>query len=461
MLFLLLSRSLSIDLPLWPKRYHLIGTWKIPYGQISQPFLVTTDTIVNRQAVNVFNGLQHSIVHAANKYSVSRQVSTIDGLAADYCTISNPTGAATLTEYLPTNSSGDWFYIGIKPVLGRNCHFWRKSLDVLDWFDEFYATVDGLNPIRFLQNGTSLRGSHPALYLFDIDEFGPTIDEFEFYVPPTCQGSIGPPGPSFGLSKQPRQLPPDSQQVCANISEASTTVNLPLNFSWRDTPSVVPRVRDQATCGSCWAVAASEAVSAQLNLRFGRSIEHAAGQFVDCTWGGVNFACNGGEGWEAYGNFVKSGANLTTEDVYPYIGIGGYCPKDFVTDLGFGLDPEKPCLQFRDPDLETHQLLKWAVYTYGPLMVSIRAGTDPFVNLDPKWPYLTDPEYCDAKNWAENVVDHGVLLTGWRQVGGKNYLEIMNSWSPRWGAEGFGYIDEEYDCGIRTMVLVPRLAGAA
>jgi hypothetical protein len=55
-------------------------------------------------------------------------------------------------------------------------------------------------------------------------------------------------------------------------------------------------------------------------------------------------------------------------------------------------------------------------------------------------------------------LDHGVLLTGW-VVGpnGKKYLEIENSWSTNWGVEGFGYIDEETDCGIEGMVLLPNL----
>jgi hypothetical protein len=196
-----------------------------------------------------------------------------------------------------------------------------------------------------------------------------------------------------------------------------------------------------------------------LGLRFGRQIEHSVAQFVDCTWGGVNFACDGGEGWQGYGNFVNSGQQLTTEDVYPYIGVGGYCPKNFLSDLGFGLDSKEPCIQFKDPDVAGHSLLKNAVYTYGPLMVSIRAGTDPFIQLDPKNPYFSNATVC-TPTWEENLVDHGVLLTGWRLVGGVNYLEIMNSWSTKWGEDGFGYIDERYDCGIRTMALVPKLQGS-
>ena len=90
-------------------------------------------------------------------------------------------------------------------------------------------------------------------------------------------------------------------------------------------------------------------------------------------------------------------------------------------------------------------------------MVSIRAGVDPFIQLkgDNKW--YSNSEFCDAKSWDSQKVDHGVLLTGWTYHEGKLYLEIMNSWSTDWGDNGFGYIDGEYDCGINSMVLLPTV----
>jgi hypothetical protein len=51
-----------------------------------------------------------------------------------------------------------------------------------------------------------------------------------------------------------------------------------------------------------------------------------------------------------------------------------------------------------------------------------------------------------------------VLLTGWIvRADGKRFLEIENSWSENWGADGFGYIDEVADCGIEGMVLLPNV----
>jgi hypothetical protein len=40
---------------------------------------------------------------------------------------------------------------------------------------------------------------------------------------------------------------------------------------------------------------------------------------------------------------------------------------------------------------------------------------------------------------------------------GKPLLEIENLWSENCGASGFSYIDEEADCGIDGMLLLPKL----
>jgi C1A family cysteine protease len=79
------------------------------------------------------------------------------------------------------------------------------------------------------------------------------------------------------------------------------------------------------------------------------------------------------------------------------------------------------------------------------------------MELAPENPWYSNPAVCDTGNWTKNVDDHIVLLTGWAVHEGKSYLEIQNSWSEFWGADGYGYIDEEYDCGIYAMAVLPHI----
>jgi hypothetical protein len=389
--------------------------------------------------------------------------------ASSYCVESPYTGAPT--DFLPNLTDPKWVWQNTTSLLGITCDVWNFSFNRdLGWYYVFYTDATTGAPVRYWQHGRSIRNSHPTDYYFDIEEFGPTIDEAEFYVPPDCKGYSLPPGPSFGIRRKMKRhaaagWTPETQNVCS-VTATVGAATLPVNFSWRDVPHVVPRVRDQAVCGSCWAQAAFEALSAQLSMKLGKRVEASVQQLMDCGWGTAvvgndtteNIACSGGEGWLGYGLLANQTAKVVSEEEYPYIGASGYCPAAFTSNLGVAINKTQPCIQFRvtkhDP---THVLLKNAVYKYGPLMVSIRAGFDAFVALNSTSPYITDSPHCNVSSWDGDYVDHGVLLTGWRKHNAKSYLEIENSWSTTWGVDGFGYIDEETDCGIESMALVPIL----
>lgn len=471
----------DLPLPSYPKTYRFKGTWSVPYWGLKQPFYVSYDASVpgkERIAENTFNA-SHSI-HYLKSFTVSRQLYTNitngEYIKSQYChqTFLDPKEEDSLTEYLPRDSS-EWKYVGEYVLLGRKTQKWRHELGINGWFYDFYADSETLQPVRLFQNGTSIKGSHPTIYILDIEEFGLTVDESEFYVPSTCQKANAPVGPTkqardISIPKRstkkddPYKYKPDDQPYCENITDIEYEFNIPKSFSWRDVPGVLPKVRDQATCGSCWAMAAEEAAAAQLSLKSDRNISLSVQQFVDCSWGeGVNNACDGGEGWESYYQLLTNKIQITSEKEIPYIGISGYCP----TKVSEPIATITGCKQFKpDPNDVSHFLLKKALLKYGPLMVSIRAssnetGVAPFVTLNSTVNTYTNEKLCNAQKWDKQWVDHGVLLTGFttKVVDGqeRNFLEIMNSWSTDWGDHGFGYIDEQYDCGIDSMVLLPTV----
>lgn len=475
--------SADLPLPSYPKKYRFKGTWSVPYWGLKQPFYVSYDASVEGKECiveNTFNTKQS--IHCLKKYTVSRQLYTniTDGVYTNsqYCrqTFLDPKEDDSLVEYLPRDNS-IWKYAGEFILLGRKTHKWRYELGINGWFYDFYADSETLDPVRLFQNGTSIKGSHPTIYILDFEEFGLTVDESEFYVPSTCQHANTPVGPTRRLPEDisiPKRsnkkandykYQPDEQPYCENVTSLDVGFDIPEKFSWRDVPGVLPKVRDQATCGSCYSMAAEEAASAQLSLKSDKYVSLSVQQFVDCSWGeGINCACDGGEGWETFYQLQKNNIQITSEKEIPYLGISGYCP----TKVSEPIAKITGCKQFKqDPsDPSNHELLKKALMKYGPLMVSIRAGSDepgvaPFAALNTTVNTYSNAKLCDATKWEKQWVDHGVLLTGFmtKEVDGqkKKFLEIMNSWSTDWGDHGFGYIDEDYDCGIDSMVLVPTV----
>jgi len=445
----------------FPSKYRIKGIWSIPYWQsIYEPIEIHTDlsSEPKRQAIINYNGIASSILLTnstnSTKYTIQASPNGTNCLA----TVSGePTDPI---EFLPDYTTSDWENQGYTVVLGKNVtKYHRQDPDVSNWYYDFYIDAETSDPVRYFMHGASIQHSHPADYYFDISEWGPTIDESAFVPPSTCDTRSFP-GPTLNkkrfMSSDMKKTLSDApwQDYCPIVTDTEISEEIPENFSWRDR-GILPRPRDQANCGSCWAQSSGQAISAQLSLRTGKQQDISVQQIVDCVWYDVNqtnFACAGGDGWSTYEMLIENHIDLTSEASYPYIGVGGYCstPKTDLIARVTGcrqLNPKGDKWEDRAP------AIKRTLYKYGPLMVYIVASQPDFYPLQ-KGTIYSDPT-CMPDSGLNDGVDHGVLLTGWKVINGTPTWEIMNSWSDLWADDGFGYIDMKYDCGINSMMLWP------
>ena len=432
----------SIPLPKWPKEYHLKGTWNIPYWQIRQPFEVDTCRGKGFQSEIAYNGIAQNIHYLKQrKYTIQTSPA---GLTCSFTDL-DPNAPDSLIEYLP--SGDDWVYIGERIVLGRETHAWRRDDKSKGWYYIFYADKVSLNPVRYFQHGGSIRHSHPAEYIFDIEDFGPTANHSTFTIPTDTCRNMSSGGPTKNLkyahdiSKPIRSV---KQDYCS-ILEPEQTIEIPKEFSWRQVKGVVPTVRDQSNCGSCWAQSAVEAISSQFSIHKKGNVSISVQQVIDCVWAPTTMACAGGEGFDAYEILKRDRILLSTEEEYPYLGVSGYCQSTFDNPIGYVTG----CHQVKPSDYNS---LKRALYKYGPLMIYVKSGFDEFVAY--KGGVFNNPK-CHV---TIDQLDHGVLLTGWKIIDGVETFEIMNSWSTMWGDQGFAYIASgDNDCGVSLMALLPKV----
>ena len=299
----------SKDLPKWPKTYTLKGVWRIPYGKVNEPFIVYTDYNKKRQVESAYEGLQHTI-HILSNRSYQLQPN-VDHMT---CLFSDMGETDSLHEYLPLNNN-EWIYKGEVVVLGKKADMWEKITHPTNgWYYRFYACPHSGNPIRIFNHGQSLRHSHPADYYYDISEFAPGIDETAFILPTDCK-NVDTAGPvlSNDISKPGKRRSENS--ITCPIKVPTYEGELPNEFSWRNIPNALPIPRDQSNCGSCWAEAAAQGISALFSIMLIKITSISIQQFMDCTWGPRNHACQGGESDDGLRYLIQANRSLALEEI--------------------------------------------------------------------------------------------------------------------------------------------------
>lgn len=215
-------------------------------------------------------------------------------------------------------------------------------------------------------------------------------------------------------------------------------IKLPTNFDWRKRGVISP-VKNQGSCGSCWAFSVTGNIEGLHAIKTGALEEYSEQELLDCDT--VDSACNGGLPDDAYKAIEQIGG-LELESDYPYQAKKSQCAfnKDKVrVKLSGAVDL---------PQNETAMAL-WLVAN-GPISIGINANAMQFYRggISHPWKILCRP----------GGIDHGVLIVGF---GVSNYPKfnktlpywiVKNSWGAKWGEQGYYRVFRgENTCGVGSM----------
>ncbi|XP_015890231.1 cysteine proteinase mucunain [Ziziphus jujuba] len=192
---------------------------------------------------------------------------------------------------------------------------------------------------------------------------------------------------------------------------------LPESVDWRRQGAVNP-VKDQGSCGSCWAFSTIAAVEGINQITTGKLISLSEQELVDCDRS-YNEGCNGGLMDYAF-EFIIQNGGMDTEDDYPYAGFDGKCDlakenKKVVTIDGY-----------EDVPAYDENALRKAV-AHQPVSVAIEAG-GPALQLYESGVFTGE---CGT------ALDHGVVVVGYGKENGIDYWLVRNSWGNSWGEDGY------------------------
>ena len=224
------------------------------------------------------------------------------------------------------------------------------------------------------------------------------------------------------------------KKLSSSSSSATTThrkleekmnnnVALPDYVNWIALGGVTP-VKNQGSCGSCWAFSTTGALEGAKFVRTGELVALSEQNLLDCDH--KDLGCNGGLMDNAFKFDEKSGG-LCSEEDYPYEAKQGQvCNPMNCTDV-----PGSVVSTFYDvPPGDTMAMV--AAIAMQPISVAIQA--DQFVFQFYKTGVLTDD-----KCGKEGNIDHGVLAVGYGSDFETNepYWLVKNSWGEQWGENGY------------------------
>jgi len=230
-----------------------------------------------------------------------------------------------------------------------------------------------------------------------------------------------------GMAALNSTAPPRSNLTAMNLSNLSTMSflgSLPKSVSWRH---ITGKIRDEADCGGCWAVAASSALDSHILKATGRRVDVSVEAFVDCTYGpnSGNSCSKGGTRSEAFQYAVQQG--IADAGSYPFTAAhnGGH---QGACRMGHGVEAVAGISGWEQVEANNAWALMEAVATKGPISVGIDASKH--------WDFYKGGilDTCDDHHM---VMDHDALLVGYGEEHGVQYWLVQNGWGAGWGEGGF------------------------
>merc|ERR1712212_1424774 len=265
--------------------------------------------------------------------------------------------------------------------------------------------------------------------------------EFEKYTLSEMYARAG--GPAAVINNPPKPAPA-SAELKAKVAD------LPENFDWSDVDGVnyVTDVRDQASCGSCYAFASLSSVADRLRVATenARDEVFSTQDVLECS--ALAQGCMGGFSYLIAGRMSLE-QGVVHEECNKYTAMDGPCSTDmscertYVSDYQYLGGYYGAC---------SEELMMQALVEKGPMPVAFMVYSD-FYGYDGGIYHHTG--FRDEYNPLE-LTSHAVTLVGYGvdAATGEKFWRIKNSWGKYWGEDGYFRMRRGTDeCAIESIAV--------
>jgi cathepsin B len=270
-----------------------------------------------------------------------------------------------------------------------------------------------------------------------------------------------------GYFELPAKQGSESELVAASI---------PDNFDGRQhftaCADVIGHVRDQSSCGSCWAFGSTEAFNDRNCIANGDKTLLSPEDTVACCglFQCMSMGCNGGQPSAAWNWFTNTG--VVTGGDYDDLGKGDTCEPYSMAPCAHHVTSPKyqPCPSKEYP---TPSCAKTCQSGYSKSYTADKVKAKSSYSLSGVSQIQTDimtygsvtgafTVYADFPTYKSGVYTHqsgselgghAIKIIGWGVENGVDYWLVVNSWNDSWGDQGLFKIKRgTNECGIESQI---------
>ena len=218
----------------------------------------------------------------------------------------------------------------------------------------------------------------------------------------------------------------------------------PSAYDWRNYGRV-SAVKDQGSCGSCWAFATVANLEGLYAAKKGTIKTFSEQMLVDCDT--TDSGCNGGLMEYAF-TWLKQNGGIMYESDYTYKGTKGTCKSSSSKYADFKVTGYKKLgSSYSTWSCVDEDEVKEFLYTTGPLAIAL--------NADPLQTYTSGILDLTSTKCSSSGINHAVTLVGYGtdSSSSKNYWIVKNSWGKSWGESGYFRIRRgNGTCGVNCYI---------
>lgn len=237
----------------------------------------------------------------------------------------------------------------------------------------------------------------------------------------------------------------------------------------------IKEVRDQSTCGSCWAFGAAEAMSDRICIVSNQTLQVriSTNDLLTCCHATCGSGCNGGYPSGAWNYFKRTGivtgwlyndTKWCQSYVFPpcdHHTTGRYepcgaskptptCTKTCHSGYANKYEDDKWHAESVYSVPSNVEKIQTEIMNHGPVEAAFTVYND----------FLTYKSGVYTHKTGAALGGHAVKIVGWGVEDGTPYWLVANSWNEDWGDKGFFRIKRGHnECGIESQIVagIPEL----